>query len=80
MNETRYAAFIEYIIRPMSEDIRLIMEKLVELKLPITPDLIKGTAIALGLWHLCGEIIRACSYIAVTWIICEAVKVVWLHL
>ena len=72
----RMAAFVEMVLRPLSEDWRLIVEKVVELKLPITPDLIKDTAIALGLWHVIGEIIRAACYISITWIVCQTVRVV----
>ena len=73
-NLDRVAVFTEYVVRPMSEDWRLILEKIQELHLPITPDLIQRTAVALGLWHVIGEIIRAVSYIAVTLIICQTVR------
>ena len=75
--DTRVAAFIEYVVRPLSEDWRLIIEKVKELDFPITPQLIQNTAMALGLWHLAGEVIRAISYLGITWIICQTVQVVW---
>ena len=75
--DTRVAAFTEYVLRPMTEDIRIIIEQVKELDFPITPGLIQSTAMALGLWHLAGEIIRALSYLGITWIICQTVQVVW---
>ena len=77
MNEQRIAAFVEYVLRPLSEDWRIIIEKVKELDFPITPGLIQRTAMALGLWHMCGEVIRAISYVAVTWLICQTVQAVW---
>jgi hypothetical protein len=77
MKLERWGAFAEYVLRPLSEDWRIILEKVRELDLPITPDLIQRTAIAIGLWHVIGEIIRAASYVAVTWVICQAVVQVW---
>lgn len=75
--DTRIAAFFEYVLRPLTEDIRLILEQLKYLNIGITQDTIKKTTFALGLWHLCGELIRAASYIAVTWVICQTVQVIW---
>ena len=70
------AAFVEYVLRPLSEDWRLILEKVKELDLPLTPDLIQRTAMALGLWHVLGEVIRAVCYVAVTWIVCQTVQTI----
>ena len=75
--DTRIAAFVEYVIRPLSEDWRLIIQELKSLNIGITQDTLKQVTFALGLWHLMGEIIRACSYIAVTWVICRTVVSVW---
>ena len=77
MNEQRIAAFVEYVLRPLSEDWRIILEQVKALDFPITSGLIQQTAMALGLWHLFGEVIRAISYVAVTWIICQTVQAVW---
>ena len=79
MNAQRIAAFIEMVLRPLSEDWRLILEQLKSLNIGLTQETIKQTCFALGCWHLLGEIIRACSYVAVTWVNCETLKVVWLH-
>ena len=74
--EPRMAVFVEYVLRPLSEDWRLILEKVKELDLPLTPDLIQRTAMALGLWHVLGEAIRAVCYVAVTWIVCQTVQTI----
>ena len=69
------AAFTEYVARPMTEDIRLILDRVKELNLPITEEMVKKTAIAIGIWHIIGELIRAVTYVAITWIICQTVMV-----
>lgn len=75
--ETRLAAFVEYVVRPMSEDWRRILEQMVALQVPLTPDLIKWMAWTLGIWHLLGELIRAFCYLGVTWLICQVIVKVW---
>ena len=77
---TRLAAFVEYTLRPLSEDWRMILDRIHELDLPITPQLIERTAMALGLWHVVGEVIRAFSYITITWIIASVCRAVLLQL
>jgi hypothetical protein len=77
MNEQRIAAFVEYVLRPLSEDWRVILEQVKSLDIGLTQETIKVTAFALGLWHLGGEIIRAVSYILITWLICQAVVQIW---
>ena len=78
MDETRIAAFCEYVLRPLSEDWRLILEQLKSLNIGITQDTIKETCFALGLWHLTGEIIRAITYILITIVICQTIRIVLL--
>lgn len=71
MNEQRLAAFVEYVLRPLSEDWRLILDQVKSLNIGLTQRTIKDTAFALGLWHLGGECIRAVSYIVVTYLVCH---------
>ena len=77
MIEQRIAAFVEYVLRPLSEDWRLILEQLKSMNVGLTPRLIKQTCLVLGCWHLIGELVRAASYIAVTWLICQTVQAIW---
>ena len=72
-SQEQLAAFVEYVCRPMVEDIRIILEKAKQLELPITESLIKRVALSLGLFHLAGEFIRAACYIVIIWIICLTV-------
>lgn len=78
MDETRIAAFTEYVLRPLSEDWRLILEQLKSLNIGITQETIKETCFALGLWHLIGEIIRAVTYVVITIVICRTIQTVLL--
>ena len=77
MDATRIAAFTEYVLRPLSEDWRLILEQVKSLNIGLTQETIKQTCFALGLWHLVGETIRASCYIIVTWIVCQTILSVW---
>ena len=77
MDETRIAAFVEYVVRPLSEDWRLILEQIKSLNIGLTQDTIKQTCVAIGLWHLTGEMIRASCYIIITWIICQTIVQLW---
>ena len=43
--DTRLAAFVEYVARPLTEDIRLILEQLKSLNLGITDQAIKDAEI-----------------------------------
>ena len=69
----RIGAFVEYVARPLAEDICLILEKAKELNLPITEDLVKKVGTGLAVSHFVGEIIRAITYIIITGIICQTV-------
>ena len=77
MNLERIGAFTEYVIRPMTEDIRQILEQLRSLNIGITQQTVKDVTFALGLWHLMGEVIRAISYVAIAWLVCRVVQSVW---
>lgn len=77
MDESRIAAFVEYVLRPLSEDWRLILEQLKSLNIGITQQTVKQTCFALGLWHLVSECIRALCYIIITWIACQTIQSVW---
>ena len=77
MTPERVGAFIEYVMRPLTEDVRLILEQVKSLDIGITQDTIKQTCFALGLWHLVGEVIRAACYIIITWIVCQTIQLLW---
>ena len=77
MTPERVGAFIEYVMRPLTEDVRLILEQVKSLDIGITQDTIKETCFALGLWHLVGEMIRAACYITITLIVCQTIVQVW---
>ena len=74
MNDQRIAAFVEYVLRPLSDDWRQIMEQVRSLNIGITQETIRRTCFALGLWHLTGEVIRAVCYVVITWIVCQTVR------
>ena len=67
----RVAAFVEYVLRPLSEDWKLILEQLKSLNIGITQNTIKQITFGLGLWHLFGEIIRGLTYITIVWLVCQ---------
>ena len=78
MDETRIAAFTEYVLRPLSDDWRAILDQVKSLNIGLTQNTIKDTCFALGLWHLTGEIIRAVTYVLITLIICHTIQIVLL--
>lgn len=73
MSADRVAAFVEYVVRPLVEDWRVILEQVKSLNIGLTQETIKETCFALGLWHLTGEVIRAVSYVVIVWMVCQAV-------
>ena len=77
MNLERIGAFLEYVMRPMVEDWRAILEQLKSLNIGITQQTVKEVTFALGLWHLTGEVVRAVTYIVVVMLVCNAVVHVW---
>ena len=72
--DTRVAAFAEYVLRPLTDDIRQILEQLRSLNIGITQQTVKEVTMALGLWHLAGEVIRAISYVVIVWLVCRVVQ------
>ena len=74
MDAKAIAAFIEYCCRPLLEDVRLILEKLEELKLPIERQDIERAVKSLIVLHLVGEILRAITYISIGWLVCATVR------
>ena len=77
LNEERVGAFVEYVLRPLSEDWRAILDQLKSLNIGITQQTVKEVTFALGLWHLAGEVLRAFTYIVVVMLVCNAVVHVW---
>lgn len=73
-NLERVGAFVEYVIRPLSEDWKVILDQLKALNIGVTPELLKQTTIALGLWHLAGELLRALCYITIVVIVCQTLQ------
>ena len=76
MNLERWGAFLEHVIRPMSEDWKQILSELRSLNIGLTQQTVKEVTFALGLWHLTGEVIRAATYVVVVWMVCQAVVLV----
>ena len=77
MLDTRIAAFVEYVARPLVADIRGIVDEFKTLNVAVSEAMLLKIAIALGLWHITGEVIRALCYVAITWIICGTFIQVW---
>lgn len=73
--DQRLAAFIEYVGRPLVEDCRKILEELSTLNIGLTRDMVREMCFALACWHIIGELIRACTYIGVAYLICRTVIV-----
>ena len=76
MNLERWGAFLEHVIRPMSEDWKQILSELRNLNIGLTQQTVKDVTFAIGLWHLTGEVIRAATYVVVVWMVCQAVVLV----
>ena len=77
MDERRIASFIEYVCRPLVEDIRQILEQLKSLNVGLTSKDVRWVCTLLGCWHLVGELIRGGTYIAVAWIVCQTLRSQW---
>jgi len=73
LSTERIGAFIEYVARPLTEDIRVILERAQQLNLPITEKVLFRVGGGLALAHLAGEIVRAITYIVITGIVCRTV-------
>ena len=68
------AAFTEYVLRPMSDDWRQILEKLQQLNLPISDSLIRECAKRLVQVRLIQEVIRAITYIVIVGVVCLTIR------
>lgn len=75
MDEARIAAFVEHVARPLTEDARLILDRIKELNIGLTQENVRKVCLMLGLWHITGELIRAATYIGITWIVCQTLRV-----
>lgn len=73
LSPERIGAFIEYVARPMVEDIRFILDKAKELNLPISERLIIRVGASLAISHFLGECIRAATYIVIAWLVCQTI-------
>ena len=69
MDSRVLGAFIEYVLRPITQDIRGILDRLQELNLIITERTIRRVTIGLGILYLGRELIRFITYLGVTWIL-----------
>lgn len=76
MDETRIAAFVEFVLRPMAEDWRLILDRIKDLGLPLDAATLRSVATTVGRWHVIGEVIRAVSYVGIVWLVCTTVRAV----
>lgn len=72
MNVERMGAFVEYCVKPITDDVREILERGERLGLFSDPAVIKKAVLLLGVAHFLSELIRAGTYIVITWLICEA--------
>ena len=66
----RIGAFIEYTLRPLTGDIREILDALKMLSPPLSERLIRQACVGVLLAHLAGELLRAITYITVTGVVC----------
>ena len=67
------AAFMEYVLRPMSDDIKTIISDLKDLDLPLTEDLIRQIVKTCLATHIILELIKWAVYVTVTWMVCQTV-------
>lgn len=73
MELRQLAAFCEYVVRPMSEDWRTILEKVQELKLPLHPELIRDIVAWCLVTHVLLEVVKWAVYVSITWLVCRTV-------
>ena len=67
----RIAAFVEYVLRPLTDDLRQILDRLEHL-VPVNawPAFRQGLY-GLAIAHLIGEGLRAITYIVIVWLVCQ---------
>ena len=73
MIEERIGAFIEYTLRPLTEDIKIICEKLKELDIKLDEASIRRVLRILVNAHLVGEFLRVIGYIIISGMACYTV-------
>ena len=69
----KMAGFVEYTMRPLTEDVKEIVKALEKIGPPFTKDIIYEVAGKIALVHLACRIIEYASYIAITYIVCSTV-------
>lgn len=79
MDIKRIGAFVEYVLRPMSDDIRSVVEELKTLGWPISEALVRETSLLWAKALIQRELVRATSYIIITTCICLASAYVLTH-
>lgn len=73
MIEERIGAFIEYTLRPLTEDIKIICEKLKELDIKLNETSIRKVLRILVTGHLVSEFLRTLTYIIISGMACVTV-------
>ena len=73
LDPKKLASFTEYVLRPLTEDIRKILHEARRLQVQVTGQQLKDLAWCLGCWHLLGEGLRALTYLAIAWLVCQTV-------
>lgn len=67
------AAFVEYVLRHMSEDIKEIISELKALGFPISEEIVKYVVRKCLVTHIVLEIIKWATYLSITWMVCKTV-------
>lgn len=69
----RVGAIAEYVMRPLVEDVRVILEKLKELNFPLSERVVKDTVDSCIFGIVIAEFMRMITYITITVIVCVTV-------
>lgn len=72
MSPEKLGAFIEYVCRPLLEDIRVIIEKVEELRLPIDGEVLEMIAKKMIAIHLLTEVIKGITAVSIGYMVCQA--------
>ena len=70
MSPIRIAAFVEYVLRPLTDDLKQILEQLNKLGFHYDPETLNSVARHLMLCHLGLELLRNVVYLIMTGLIC----------
>lgn len=73
MTPERIGSIVEFLVRPLVEDIRVILEKLKELNFPLSERVVKDTVDTCIFGIVITELLRALTYLAITVIVCVTV-------